>query len=448
MNYVINFGQSLWHILLESGLWLVVGFAAAGAVYALVPRGWLERQLGGSGRSVWASIVKASLIGIPLPLCSCSVIPVAAGLRRGGAGRGASAAFTISTPQTGEESIPLTWALLGPWFALARPVIAVVTALSAGTLIELFAPEKKQSRGAKGDVSSGSESVSGSTCACASHGSTKEEAHTTECVGLPDREAKTDAPASCCSTQSASTPLPVAGGSCCGGGASHTNEHASHEHAQSASCCAHESGASDDTALAARVQRGLRFGFVTLPRDIALWLVIGLLAAAAISAFVPAGWIAGLAGDGPLGVLSPMLAMLVVGIPLYICATSSTPLAASLVAAGLSPGAALVLLLAGPATNVATIVWLWKELGGRALAIYLATIAAVAVGAGVVFDLLLGSVVVSAVSAESMTHEHTGPWHSVFVVGAIALIALLAWHGVGVLLERVRTNVHAHPATA
>ena len=121
--------SAFWRIMLDSGVWLLAGLALAGVVHAFVPRDFLARHLSSDAeRSRIAPIVKASLLGIPLPLCSCSVIPVAAGLRSSGAGRGASAAFAISTPQTGEESVPLTWALFGPVFALTRPVAAVVTA--------------------------------------------------------------------------------------------------------------------------------------------------------------------------------------------------------------------------------------------------------------------------------------------------------------------------------
>ena len=133
--FVGDWLDSFWFILVESGIWLLVGFALAGVMHALIPSGLIERQL--SGRGLWP-ILKASALGLPLPLCSCSVIPVAAGLRRAGASRGASAAFATSVPQTGEESVPITWALFGPVFAIARPIIAVCTALTAGLLIERF----------------------------------------------------------------------------------------------------------------------------------------------------------------------------------------------------------------------------------------------------------------------------------------------------------------------
>jgi len=161
----------------------------------------------------------------------------------------------------------------------------------------------------------------------------------------------------------------------------------------------------------------LKYAFVTLPTDLAPWLVLGLGGAAFIGAVVPPGWIAEAASNE----LLQMLSMLLVGVPLYICATASTPLAFGLVAAGLSPGAALVLLLAGPATNVATMVWVYKDLGGRALAIYLGVIAVVAMAAGVVFNAFFSGFVQLAESVSSEGHE-VG---AIAWVGAVALAVLL-----------------------
>ena len=153
--------------------------------------------------------------------------------------------------------------------------------------------------------------------------------------------------------------------------------------------------------------------------DLAPWLAVGLVLSAVIAALVPEGWIAEHVGTG----LIPMLLMLVVGLPLYVCATASTPLAFSLVAAGLSPGAALVLLLAGPATNTATMSWLLKDLGVRALAVYLAVIAAFAVGAGLLFDATMSGFVRLADAAHE--HDHTAV-SALQSAGAAVFLALVA----------------------
>ena len=392
------FLSQLWMILVESSLWLILGFAIAGAVHALVPRAWMLKHLSGGG--FWP-IAKASMLGIPLPLCSCSVIPVAAGLRSQGASKGASAAFAISTPQTGEESIPITWALFGPVYAFTRPIVAVITGLIAGLLIDFTGKREDQPASEPhNDLESDPGAVSLSITNADDAG--KAVAKMDSCCSSTPKEA----PTSCCSGKS-----PEPAKSCCSG---NTPQPAS-------SCCGSE--ASNEPAHVGawdKVKIGFKHGFGTMLIDLAVWLTIGLLLAALIGALGPEEWIAEHVGTGIL----PKLIMLLVGIPLYICATSSTPLAWSLVAAGLSPGAALVMLLSGPATNVATMSWLIKDLGMRALVIYLGVIAAVALAAGIIFDAFFTRFVHIASAAEM--HNHAGSFGPK-EIAAILFVLLMAW---------------------
>jgi len=386
-----RFFEELWMILVESSVWLLVGFAIAGAVHAVVPRAWMLKHLSGGG--FWP-IAKASMLGIPLPLCSCSVIPVAAGLRKQGASKGASAAFAISTPQTGEESIPITWALFGPVYALTRPVVAVITGLIAGLLID--ATGKKDG----GEV--------------AEDGIDDPGAIGLSIVNAGDADA---AVKSCCGSKS---PEPVK--ACCGGKAPEpVKSCCSTEPAKAASSCCADEPEQAHTSVGEKVKIGFKHGFGTMVIDLAVWLSIGLLLAALISTVLPKEWIGNNFGEG----IVPMLAMLLVGIPLYICATSSTPLAWSLVAAGMSPGAALVMLLSGPATNVATMSWLIKDLGVRALVIYLGTIAATALAAGLLFDAFLQRFVI--IADLNMEHEMHGHGFGVKEAAAVAFVLLMAW---------------------
>lgn len=366
------FFEELWMILTESSVWLLFGFLLAGVVHVLVPREWMLRHLGGRGI---VPIAKASLLGIPLPLCSCAVIPVAAGLREQGASKGASAAFAISTPQTGEESIPLTWGLFGPFFALARPVIAVFTGLLAGVLIDLTHRNETE----------------------------EDSIEDPDAIGLSITNAD-DAGAVVAQTERKTT------GSCC----------SSKPETTDGSCC---SSTPQKTGLrfGGSTKEALRHGFGIMLVDLAMWLAVGLVMAAIIGAAVPQGWFEEHVGSG----LWPKLVMLVVGIPLYICATSSTPLAFSLVVAGLSPGAALVLLLSGPATNVATMSWLIKDLGVRALVIYLGVIAVVALGAGILFDAFFQQYVTLANTAAE--HEHGMSGFGYKEVAAVIFVMLMAW---------------------
>jgi len=389
MGFIADFFREFWLILAESGVWLVLGLLLAGVAHVLVPSGWIERQIG--GRGLWP-ITKASLMGIPLPLCSCSVIPVAAGLRRQGAGPGPPAAFTVSTPQTGEESIPLTWALLGPAFALTRPVVGVVTALLTGLTVSAFG--RRDPERTDGDSSDGDRS--------------------------PDH----------------------AGGSCC-----HHNAEAASERQQTETnepaCChddanddnaggAHRAGAPGVLSKSARV---LRYGFGTLLDDLSHWLLLGLGLSALVAALIEPGSLSDTLGGGFGG----MLLALVVGIPVYIGATSSTPLVAALIAAGVSPGAGMVLLLAGPATNLATMTWMYKDLGGRALAAYLVSIAVISLAAGWLVNLVLAGTITAAASE---MHEHAqGP---IAIAGGAVLGGLLAVSLVRKAVTRLRGSGSDH----
>jgi uncharacterized protein len=280
---------SFWLVTVQMAPWLLLGFLVAGLLSVYVSPRWLERHLGGGGLK---PVAKAALFGMPLPLCSCGVIPVGASLRRQGASPAATTAFLISTPQTGVDSIAVTGALLGPVFAVIRPLIALVTGLLGGVLVQAFG----------------------------------------------GRPSPTAAP-----FQAAAT-----------------------------------------VSTGQRLAQALRYGFETLPRDIGRPLLLGLAAAALITALVPAGALSGLLGGG----LLPILVMMAVSVPVYFCATGSVPLVAGFIHAGVSPGAALTLLIAGPTTNAAMLALLFKILGRRAGLIYLATVAGSAVICGLVLDAL------------------------------------------------------------
>jgi uncharacterized protein len=288
----------------------------------------VERHLGGRG---FGPVCKASLFGVPLPLCSCSVIPVAASLHRHGASRGATAGFLLSTPQTGVDSILVTFALLGPVFAVFRPIAAFVTGLIGGGLVDVFA----------------------------ARGSTPP---------TPD-EADDSACCHCATKRSA-------------------------------------------------MRRVWRHGFVTLPRDLAKPMLLGLLVAGGIAALVPDRFFSEKIGTG----LPAMLLMMLLGIPLYVCASASVPIAAAMILKGVSPGAALVFLMTGPATNAATIAIVWKMLGRRAALIYLGTVAGTALGFGLALDYLFA---VSGVQVSQACHWMLPPALSTTL--AVALLLLLGY---------------------
>ncbi len=290
----MEFIYSLINMMAEMAPYLLFGFLVAGVLYAFVPGKFYRNHLSRPG--AWA-VIKAALIGVPLPLCSCGVLPTAVSLRRNGASRGASTSFLIATPQTGVDSIAATYSLLGPAFAIIRPVAALVTAFIGGMLVNR-----------------------------------EDKACKVSC----DMEVDTiDAPSS--------------------------------------------------DSFAGKIKDALRYGFVEMIQNIGKWLIIGLVIAAAITVFIPDGFFTFFA-EYPL--LS-MIAVVVVAVPMYVCSTGSIPIALSLMLKGLSPGAAFVLLMAGPAANFASIIIVGKSLGKKAAAIYLGTIVIGAIAIGMCIDYLM-----------------------------------------------------------
>lgn len=300
MELLLSLARETWIVLNEAAPFVLFGFLVAALVKALVPDDLVARHL---GKNSSKSVFKAAILGVPLPLCSCGVIPAAAGLRRQGASRGATTSFLISTPETGADSIAVSWALLDPIMTILRPLSAFITATTAGLLVN-FLPEEKS---------------------------------------LLDRTLPMAEPCGC-------------GCSC-----------------NSDSAC--ETG---KPPFKTRFAEAMRYAFGDMLGDIGSWLLIGVVAAGFISALVPEGFFQEYLG----GEFSSLIIMLVIGTPLYVCATSSTPIAASMALKGLSPGAALVFLLAGPATNTATIAVVARILGKRAVAVYLGAIAVCALTLG------------------------------------------------------------------
>ncbi len=291
--------SALWQVTGEMSPWLLFGFVFAGLLSLLLKQQFVLDHLGRPGV---AGIVKASVLGVPLPLCSCSVIPVSALLRKAGASKGAVASFLISTPQTGVDSILVTYSLMGLPFAVFRAVFAFVSGVVGGVVVEAGA----------------------------------------------SKTAAVNGPSSC-------------SGECCG-----------------SSC--HDAGPPDRPPLSKAAIHAL----VEIPRDIGKPLLLGLAITALIGVFVPEGFFAEALGTGLLA----MLVMLLVGLPMYVCATASVPIAAVLIAKGITPGAAMVFLMTGPATNAAAMTTLWKLLGPRETLLYLASVVVTAVGSGLLFDLL------------------------------------------------------------
>jgi len=300
-----------WWILCDMAPFLIFGFLFSGILSVFLGKETVVKHLGKGGVG---SVLKASLLGIPLPLCSCGVIPVAASLREQGASRGATTAFLVSTPQTGADSILATYGLLGPLFALFRPLSALVSGVLAGVLVNQYAGEDPMPTLSDG-------------CCRTQHGMAISR------QGVPDTCHD-----SCC--HQASTPLK-------------------------------------------RLTKVFHYGFVELPSEIGGALMVGLLLAGLISVILPANFFTERIGTG----LPMLLVMMLLGIPIYVCATASVPVAAALIATGATPGAALVFLMTGPATNAATIATISRVLGRKTMIIYLVVMAVCALGFGLFMDI-------------------------------------------------------------
>jgi len=290
INYIKEFFSQLYILLNEMSPYLLLGFLFAGILNVFFPKDKVTKYL---GKNNFRSVLNATLLGIPLPLCSCGVIPTGISFQKNGASKGASVAFLISTPQTGVDSMMVTYSLLGLPFAIIRPIIALFTGIFGGLLTNFAVNKTPQIE----------ENI------------------------IADEQIETGN----------------------------------------------------------KLIRMFKYGFVTFLQDLSKWLVIGILIAAGIAVFIPDNFFAEYMSNPFL----EMLIVLLISIPMYVCATGSVPIAMVLMLKGLSPGAALVFLMAGPATNAATIAVIGKSLGKKTLLTYLSSIIGGAVISGLFINYLL-----------------------------------------------------------
>ncbi len=335
-----------WRIMLEASPYILFGLFVSGIIEAFISKERIAKHL---GPNKFKSVFYATLFGIPLPLCSCAVVPTAISLRKQGASKGATMAFLISTPETGVDSISITYALMDPIMTFFRPITAFITATVAGIMENIFLTKEENILPLE-----------------------KLEVHEEE-VGVPE---------------------------------------------------------SVGHGFLARIRYGMKYAFVGITDDIATWLVIGIVAAGAITYFIPEAFISDYFGGG----WKAMFMMLIIGIPLYICASASTPIAAALIAKGVSPGAALVFLMAGPATNTATIIMVTKFLGKKSAIIYLLSISVCTLFMGFVLDHLYSFLSINPKAVIGKAGEIVP--HSIEIASAIALILLMALVKTNILKER------------
>jgi HflK protein len=376
VDFLLRVALETWSILKEASLFLLFGFVLAGVLATVVPARLLSR-LFGTGKV--KSVLWGAAIGTPLPLCSCGVLPTALALRRQGATPGATVSFLISTPETGVDSISVTYALMDPIITVFRPVTAVITAITAGLATNFLGVPR-----ARKGTDDGSEPAAASA-ALRAHGS------------LLDLGLHHDHP-------------------------HHEGEVHGHAHEPVGSPSAAEETADRGRVAAARRAAGriYHYAFRQLLDETSYWLVLGIVLSGVIAAAVPPALF-----EHPLmSGFWAMIVMLFVGIPTYTCASASTPVAAALVMKGLNPGAALVYLLAGPATSMSSVVVLTRFLGARVVAIYLASIAVVALLAGYALNWVYRALQVDPRASFGAATAFIPGWLK--IAGALVLIALLA----------------------
>ncbi len=313
----------------ESAPYLLLGLLLAGIIRMLIPDTWITKFLGEK-----SSVVTAAVIGTPIPLCSCSIIPTAIGIRRAGASKASTASFMVATPETGVDSIGVTLALMGPVMAIARPISAILSAITAGTLVRLW---------------------------------------DTETPPIQEDAVK----------------------SCCGG------------------------KKKQDLTLAEKMKNAVLYGYGKLLSDFMGWLLVGIGFAALIQTFVPPT----LLSEYGNGILAMLIAVLI-SIPMYICATASTPVAAGLMLSGISPGAALVFMLTGPATNIATLMVVKNELGMRSLMGYLTGVIVTALVMGLSLDWFIEYF---QLTIEVSQGDHGDMTSLLYSSSAIILACLIFW---------------------
>ena len=366
MEFISNYFSELIYLVKEMAPWLLFGLVFAGLLKVYFPQKHIDKYLGKPNAK---SAVNASLLGVPMPLCSCGVIPTGISFFKNGASRGATNSFLISTPQTGVDSIFATYSMLGWPFAVLRPIVAFTTGIFGGILTNWLIKEPPKPKvpvnllfaGLKLDVKkAGKTEANCDDVDCGCHTSPKKESHS--------------------------------------------------------------------------LIRAANYAFVELLQDISKWLILGFMAAALISVLLPDDFFSMFRGYG----IFEILIILAASVPIYVCATGSIPIAAVLLMKGVSPGAALVFMMAGPATNVATITVIGKTMGRKSMFIYLGSI----IGGAIFFGLLTNWLIPADFILSKMNHMAHGEAHEMLPgwIGISASVFLFLAIISGYFIERIQKS--------
>ena len=312
-----NFINEISNLFIIMAPYLILGFLISGLLYMFTSKEMITKNIGKPG---FMSVLKASILGVPMPLCSCGVIPVATSMYKRGATKGATLSFLISTPQTGVDSMLLTFNQMGPQFAIIRPIVALITGIIGGLIGEWSGEQDYQ-----------------------------------------------------------------------------TNVNVNHTHKSK------------------NFMDGLKYSFITLPQDIINPLIKGIIISGLISVLLPSDFFISYKLTGIIAMIIIALA----SVPIYVCATASVPIAMALISKGLEPGAAFVFLMAGPATNAATISVIMNSLGKKIVYVYISVIFI----SSIIFGLLINAFLDPNSLPIPMLHDHT---HNILwsIFSDISLIAM------------------------
>ena len=334
MQIITGIFLSAWQVLLDASIFIIFGLLFAAVIRAFISTETIIKYM---GKNNFRSVFLAAIFGVPLPLCSCGVLPTAMGLRKQGASKAATVSFLITTPESSIDSIAITYALIDPIMTIFRPIAAFFTGLLAGICEIMF--------------------------------------------GKPEIEKK------------------IAGIEC-------PHCHCDNEHKAEDDHKNHKISSKHHHSLQEKLKQGLKFAFIELFSDISRWFLIGMFIAGIINYALPPSFIEKYLGEGLLS----MVIMLAIGLPLYTCATASTPIAAALLLKGASPGVALVFLLAGPGTSIASMTVIAKMLGKRTAAIYFLSIATCAIMFGLTLNWLYQFLDINISANVGHAHEMIPVW--------------------------------------
>lgn len=334
MNYITDFFNNFFLLADAMSIYIMVGLFFAGVLKQLIPDDFIAKNLGKDSTS---SVVKATIFGIPLPVCSCSVIPIAQGLKKEGASKGAVQSFLISTPITGVDSILATFSFFGLVFTVFRIVSSVLIAITVGLIQNFVQARDKVTVKPNPMVFSATQAVNNNSFS----------------VAPVKKEEKSS---SCCSSES--------------------------------SCC------NSNSKKSFSIKAVFKYAYETLFVDMAKALAVGLILGALFTTFVPKEYSSLLFENQIL----TYFVILFLAIPLYTCATASLPIAAAFMLQGMSGGAAFVFLTAGPATSAVTMSVVYKMLGRTSVIIYVTTIAIMSLIFGFIFDTFLGNLEILNIS--------------------------------------------------